>query len=140
MVFSCGREASDHDANHANADHRLAMIQPHLIVGAQAPRFVEPAKGSLDNPALGQDLEALGPVATPHDFQMQSAAGPQLFDPLDQRAQVTTIGPDDLQPPKPLDQRPDQTLGRIAVLNGGAGNHDGQHQSEGAPPSDVCGP
>ena len=35
------------------------MIQANLIVAAKPPRLVEPAEGSLDDPALGKHLEAL---------------------------------------------------------------------------------
>src|SRR5664280_201755 len=95
MVVSYCGEPPDHEANHANPQHCLAMIEPHFIVGAKPPRFAEPAEGSFDNPAFGQDFETFGVVAPPHDFQMQFAKGPQLLDPLDQSAQVTAIRPDD---------------------------------------------
>src|SRR5271170_8022017 len=73
-MVSCGiREASDHETNHANANHRFAMIQTHFIVAAQAPRFVEPAEGSFYNPAFGQDLKAFGAITPPHDFQFASS-------------------------------------------------------------------
>ncbi len=94
MAISYSGKASDHEANHANPDHGLAMIQAHLIVSAEAARFVKPAKGPFHNPALGQHPEALGLVATAHDFQMQFAEGPQLLDPLNELAQIATIGPD----------------------------------------------
>ena len=130
MPFSYRGEASDHEANHANPQHGLTMIQPHLIVTAQASRFAEPAKGSFDYPTFGQDFETFGVVAPPYDFQMQLAERPQLFDPLDQSAQVAAIGPDDLQPSKHLDQRANQILGGGAILDGGTGNHYAQHQPE----------
>ena len=73
MDFSCGSKASDHEANHANAQHGLAMIEPHLIIGAQPPRLAEPAKGSFDDPAFGQNLESFGSITAPHEFQMKFA-------------------------------------------------------------------
>ena len=131
MPSSYRGEAPDHESNHANPQHGLTMIQADLIVGAQAARFAEPAEGSFHDPAFGQDVETLGVVAPPHNFQMQFAEGPQLFDPMDERAQVAAVGPDDLQAPKAFSQCADQSLGRVAVLDCCAGNHDGQHQSEG---------
>src|SRR5947209_3865298 len=91
-------QASDHDTNHANSEHRLAMIYPNLVVAAQPARFVEPAKGSFDDPSFGKNLESFDLVATPHDLQFEFAVGPELFDPLHQSSQIAAVGPNDLQP------------------------------------------
>src|SRR5258708_30731610 len=93
-------QTSDHESNHANANHRFAMIDTHFIVAAQAPRFKEPAKGSLYQPAFGQNLEAFGSITPPYDLQLQFAIRTQLFDPVNQLAQIAAIGPNDLQSAK----------------------------------------
>ena len=67
------------------------MIQPHFMVAAEPPRFAQPAKGSFDDPALGQDLKSPGLIASPHNFHSQPAKGPQGFDPLHQGPQITAV-------------------------------------------------
>lgn len=123
-------QASDHDADHADAKHRFTMIEAHFIVAAQPARFVEPAKGSFYDPALGQDFEAFDPIATPHDLQLELAKRPEGFDPLHQGSQIAAVGPNDLQPPRHFDQSLDQTLGGVPVLHGGAGDLNRQNQSQ----------
>src|SRR5882672_10505699 len=91
-------EAPEHDSDHTNPHHRLTMIQSHLVVPTQPARLTQPAKGSLHNPSLGQNLETFCPVGAAHDFQVQFAEWAQLLDPLNQTTQVAAIGPDDLHP------------------------------------------
>src|SRR3990172_6707837 len=93
-------QASDHEANHTNAKHRLTLIQAHFIVAAQPPRFEEPTKGSFDYPTSRQDLEAFDVIRAPNNLQSEFAKGSQLVDPQDQRSQVTAVRPDDLQSAK----------------------------------------
>src|ERR1700685_251159 len=131
MPFLRRRQSFDHETNHANAYHGLAMFKPDFVVTTEAPRFDKPAEGSFYDPALGKHFEPFGVVATPHDFQTQLSKGLLLLDPPHQRSQVAAIGPDDLQPPEHLHQALDQSLGGVPVLHGGAGNHDGQHQAQG---------
>src|SRR5712675_3373576 len=109
-------QASNHNANHANSNHRLAVIQAHLIVTAQSAGLGEPAKGSLNDPSLGQNLEAFGTVTSAHNLQPQPAERAKLLNPLNQRPQVAAVGPDDLHPSVQGDQGFDQTLGGVAVL------------------------
>src|SRR5881394_1487338 len=105
------------------------MIQTNLIVATEAPRFVKPAKGSLDDPALGQDLEALGVVTASHNLQLEFAVGAKLFDPVHQPPQVAAIGPDDLNAVIHREHELDETLGRVAVLHGSRGDGDSQNHS-----------
>src|SRR5882757_5162752 len=67
------------------------MIQPHFMVATEPPRFAQPAKGSFDDPALGQDLKSPGLIASPHNFHSQPAKGPQGFDPLHQGPQIPAV-------------------------------------------------
>src|SRR5271166_6095998 len=101
-------QASDHDPNHANSQHGLAMIEADLIVAAQPPRFIEPAKGSFHDPAFGQNFESLDLVAPPDDFQFEFAVGPELFNPGHQSPQVAAVGPNDLQSAEQSRQALDQ--------------------------------
>src|ERR1700683_94487 len=108
MVSYRFREAADHDSDHANSQHGLAMINADFVVAAQSPRFEEPAKGSFHNPAFGQNLKAFDLIATSHDFQLEHAIGTKLFNPTHQISEIATVGPDDLQASKQTDQSFDQ--------------------------------
>src|ERR1051325_8209803 len=110
-MVSCG-QAADHETNHTNPDHRLAMIHADLIVAAKPSRLKEPTKGSFYDPPLGQNLEALGLVRSSDDLQPQLAKRPKLLDPLDQGSQIATIGPDDLHSLIQSNQDRDEILGR----------------------------
>ena len=57
------------------------MIDATFIVWCQAAAFIEPTEGALDDPALADELEALGIVLAAHDLQVQPAEGAQTFDP-----------------------------------------------------------
>jgi hypothetical protein len=84
MGNSYGGEPPDHQTNHTNSYHRLAMIHANFIIPAKPPRLDKPAKGPLNDPPLGQNFEAIGPVTPADDFQAQFAKGVQPFDPLNQ--------------------------------------------------------
>jgi len=107
------------------------MIQANFIIPAQPSRFGQPAEGSLNDPSLGQYLEAIGPVAPADNFQVQFAKGAQPFDPLNQRAEVTAVGPNDLQATKKAHQSLEERLGCVPVLHGSAGDHQRQNQAQG---------
>jgi len=107
------------------------MIQANFIIPAKPPRLDQPAKGPLNDPPLGQNFEAIGPVAPADDFQVQFAKGAQPFDPLHQRTEVTAARPNDLQPPKQAHQGLDERLGGVPILHGGAGDHHRQNQAQG---------
>src|SRR6266852_6105856 len=106
------------------------MIQANLIVAAEAARFIQPTEGSFYYPALRKNLESFGLIAASDNFQLQFTKGPKLLYPLDQRSQITAIGPDNLQPPIQAKQDFDQALGSLAVLHGGGCDHNRQNQSQ----------
>src|SRR5580692_6899820 len=107
------RQSSHHQADHANPQHRLAMVDANLVVATQTPGFEKPTKGSFYNPAFGQHFKTFDVIATPHDLQFQLAIGTKSFDPAHQSAQIATVGPDDLQASKHLDQSFDQCFGGV---------------------------
>src|SRR5438552_7542502 len=115
---SYGCQALEHEANHANPNHGLAMIQSHLIVPTKPSRLGKPTESSFYNPALGKNLEALGPVRPAHDLQLQFAEGAKLLDPLNQCSQIAAVGPDDLQSPICGYQEFNEALGGVAILHG----------------------
>ena len=69
------------------------MGRLHFVVEAQAAGFDQPAKGALDDPALGQEFETFGLAAAAHDLQMQPAKGTQGLHPCDQLACIAAVGP-----------------------------------------------
>src|SRR6266704_1636930 len=130
MVSSRSAQTFKHKTNHAEPNHCLAMIQANLIVAAESARLIQPAEGSFYYPALGKNLESFGLIAAPDNFQPQFTKGPKLLHPLDQRSQITTIGPDNLQAPIQANQDFDQALGGIAVLHSSGCDHNRQNQSQ----------
>src|SRR2546425_940740 len=106
------------------------MIQANLIVAAESARFIQPTEGSFYYPALRKSLESFGLIAASDNFQPQFTKGPKLLYPLDQRSQITAIGPDNLQPPIQANQDFDQALGSLAVLHGGGCDHNRKNQSQ----------
>ena len=110
---------------------RLGMIDSALIVANQASALVEPAKGPLYDPALSDKLEAFGVIAAADDLQVQPAEWAQSLDPLDQRAGIAAIGPEDLQPAKEKIESREQMGGSIAVLHRGGSHAHPEDQAEG---------
>ena len=70
------------------------MLRSRFIIADQATLLDEPSKGPLHNPAAVEHLEPFGIVGAPHDVQVEAAAGSQGFDPVDQGAGITRVGPD----------------------------------------------
>src|SRR6266567_2427870 len=96
---SYGCQSPEHETDHANPNHRFTVIQSDFIIPTKPTRLGKPTEGSFYYPALREHLETFGAIRAAHDLQLQFAKGTQLLHPLDQGAQVTTIGPNDLQPP-----------------------------------------
>src|SRR5579859_86160 len=127
---SCCCQAPDHEADHANPNHGLTMVQAHLVIPAKPARFVQPTKGAFDDPSFWKHLKPFGLVAPAHDLQLQFAKGSKLLHPAHQFSPVTAIGPDDLQPTIQTHQELDQPPGRVAVLYGSGRNPHRQNQSQ----------
>jgi len=52
-------ETSDHQSNHTNTTHGLAMIEPDLIIAAESSRLEKPAKRSLTVHRLERTMKPL---------------------------------------------------------------------------------
>ncbi len=102
-----------------------------FVIFAESARAAEPSKGSFDDPASGQDLEAMECFRMLDNFQPGATAGTQGPHPLDERASVATVGPDAPQPPVTLPQGCEQQSGAIAILHIGRMHADQEDQSQG---------
>ena len=127
---SYGCQSPEHETDHANPNHRFTVIQSDFIIPTKPTRLGKPTEGSFYYPALREHFETFGAIRAAHDLQLQFAKGTQLLHPLDQGAQVTTIGPNDLQPPVHGYHEFDETLGGVAVLHGRGCDQNRQDQSQ----------
>ena len=112
--------------DHGQVDDRFAAFGERLVVFAQPTITPEPGKGSLDDPTLGQNLEAGHIVAAFDDLQYPVA---HFLGPLDQFAGVAPVGPDQLELGELPDQFGQHQLGPIAVLDIGGMHNDDQEQA-----------
>src|SRR5439155_12802754 len=94
VSYSC--QAPDHDSDHTNPNHRLAMVHANHVVPTEPTGFDKPAERSFDYPPLGQDLETS--ITASHDLQAKFTERTELLHPFNQGSQIAAIGPDDLQP------------------------------------------
>ena len=83
-----------------------------LVVFAQPPAAAQPSQGALHHPPSGQHLEAAAVRVPAHRIQRPTSGGPS---PRHQPASVGRIGPDDLEPGKPVQQLYQDQLGPIPV-------------------------
>src|SRR5712664_1560025 len=90
-MLSYGCQPLEHETNHANANHRLTMIQADFVVTAKPPGLGEPAEGSFYNPPLRKNFESFCMIAAAHDLQPEFPKGTKLLHPLHQRSQVATV-------------------------------------------------
>jgi len=59
VAWIWSREATEHDADHGEADEGGHGPRMALVVAHQSPVPADPREGPLDDPSLGQDLEAV---------------------------------------------------------------------------------
>ena len=83
-----------------------------LVVFAQPSAAAQPSQGALLHPPSGQHLEAAAVRVPAHHIQRPTSGGPS---PRRQPASVGRIGPDDLEPGKPVRQLYQDRLGPIPV-------------------------
>ena len=123
--FGCRCEPSDHDVYHRHIDHRLAGFGSIFVVLTQSSLVAKPGKSPFDNPSSGQDLESRRCAMNNFENPMANA-----FDPFDQLATVTTIGPDQLQPRQPPLQMGQQQFRSVPILDAANMNNHAEHQPQ----------
>lgn len=83
-----------HEIDHGDVDHGLCGVKQVLVVLGQAPVFVKPCEGALDDPALADHLEAFGLVAAFDDVQQPVAEVGNLLHELSAVAAVGVNAPE----------------------------------------------
>ena len=101
-------------------DHRFAGFDENFIILTQPTKPAEPGKGSLNNPAMGQNFETHRIVRSLYNFQNP---WPEVFRPIHQLPRVSAVGPDPLQAGKAVRQSFQNQLGSVSILNVCGMNH-----------------
>ncbi len=77
----------------------------------------KPAKGTLNNPAMGQDLEALDVIGTFDDLQAEFSYDTEVSDPLNETTSVSTVSPDESKARKAILRLVQHKYCTVTVLN-----------------------
>lgn len=120
-------EAAQHDADHGEAEEGGDGSGVALEVAGQAAVAADPGKGALDDPAFGQDDEAMG-VASLDDLQGPSAG---LGDHLGHLGTlIAGVGKDALDKGKGSPRGAQQLARAIAILHVGRVDGDAQEEAQ----------
>jgi len=125
MVYS--GQAPQHDSDHGEAEEGGDGTGVALEVSGQAAVAADPGEGALDDPALGQDDEAMG-IAALDDLQGPRAGlgnDPGHLWPL-----VAGVGEDALDKRKGSPRRAQQVTRAIAILHVGGVNRHAQEEAQ----------
>jgi hypothetical protein len=79
----CGSKTPEHDADHCEADERDNRCGVAFEIAGEPTVATDPGKGSLHEPSLGQDLEAIG-IGSLYDLQLPRSSAPNqsaIFSP-----------------------------------------------------------
>jgi len=116
-----------HQVNHRQIDDALGGARQSFVIFAQAAVAIEPAEGSLDDPALGRNVKALLGLIALDDVHLPAG---KLLDPLDKLPGIAGISPDFLQPSTGQANFLNHLLSSVAILLIGPMNHQADDQSE----------
>lgn len=120
-------ETPEHETNHGQIDHGLAGFGLPFVVAVEPPITSEPTEGSFDYPSSRQHLEPVEFVSL-HDFE---SATPHSQGPFHQRARVTPVRPDALDPPscRLTEEIRQQMPSAVSILNVGGQYRNQQEQA-----------
>jgi hypothetical protein len=117
-------QAARHEGDHGPQDHGFVARREVFIVADGAAVLADPGESALHDPPAGQDLE--GVRVAPGDDADGHLQGCGLGGEL---AGVDGISPDQADAAAGLVQVLQQRPGRIPILDGRGGDHDGQQQA-----------
>ena len=120
-------QSSEHDADHGEAEEGGDGSGVALEVAGQAAVSADPGKGTLDDPAFGQDDEAMG-IAALDDLQGPGAGLGDEFGHL--RPLVAGIGKDAFDEGEGSPRGAQQVTRTIAVLHVGRVDGDAQQEAQ----------
>ena len=120
-------ETMQHQVDHGQIDHGFTAGRQRLVVLAQPSVFAKPAKGSLHDPTLRQDHEAMQLTA----FDNLNNPPEHPSGPIYKSPGITSIYPDSLQPPESAAQLLQDQTTTVAILDVGGVHHHNQDQAEG---------
>jgi len=115
-----------HKIDHSHIDHRFTAIGQRFIIFAESTVFGEPTKGSLHNPAFGENLKIM--KVTP----LNNINNPMelLLGPRHKGTTITAIGPDQLQSRTPSTKLAQDLFAAGMVLNVRGMNDQGNNQAK----------
>lgn len=127
-LFRPGRSAEplQHQSDHSDLNHGLAVLDDFLVVFAESPTVAQPSERAFDQPPLGQHLKADLAFQLAHDFQNPTAP---LLQPFDELSGVAAVGPDQRDRRKRSGCLQEHQLGSVAILNRRRMDHDRQQQA-----------
>ena len=120
-------KAMKHQVNHGEVDEVFAGLRIELVVFAEPSVAAEPGERPLDDPAMRQDLEALGLVAPLDDFHDPTG---ELLDPRLERPGLRSVGPERFQHRALETDFLDPLFRSDAILHAGGVNHHAHDPSE----------
>jgi hypothetical protein len=132
LIRGYSSQTANHHRDHAHLDNSLTRVRQQFVIFAQAPVAIEPPKGPLDDPALGNDHEPLDGVGALGHLPADRPVPPEFPAPVYERAGIGPISPDMPQPRKLVPQDRQDTFRPVAVLPIGGRDDDGQEQAEGS--------
>ena len=101
-----------------------------FVVFDEASASGQPGKAAFDDPAARLDGKSLGGLGAAHDLQMQFAVRTQLFDPGNELARVTRVGPDFGEATKTEFGPAQQRFGTVAILHAGGRDFHAEQPTE----------
>ena len=109
--------------DHGETDEGDSGSRVALEVFGETPTAADPGEGALDDPALGQQLEASG-IRSLHDLQLPSLR--MCNDASHLVATVAAVGEDALDKGEEPARSAQHLVGTIAILDGGGMYRDAQ--------------
>jgi len=122
-------ESAELNSYHGDVYQSLCAGLRGLVIAHQSPLAHQPAEGSLDDPAVRQNLESFGVIGAFYNLDRQFMAKP--LDPLGEVFPgVATIHPEDAQPSEPAQDAAQQQLRAVAFSGAGRSNGHAEHQPQ----------